>query len=258
MPGDLGEVRPVELPDRAHHRVARPASPPRRRAPATTTDQVASPSSHVRERTSVREADVVEEPVVAARSRGSSRGGLPGSSSAAASRDAARTSSCSCGWGCRPGTPDRCSRTRCRRRRRSSRPPVNSMPACWSRCAVSSPDIPAPITTTRKSRSGSTSSFAPLRAPPVVAAERELLVEQRDVVVHVGAADRVLHDAQQVVAATAGARHGNRRRGSGSSALERERSRAAACCAALMPPCGEGEQVRVGSRDRRAGATGRR
>ena len=59
------------------------------------------------------------------RSRGSTRAARAGRSSGAASRGAARTSSCSCGSGCRPDTPDTCSRTTCRRRRRSSRPPCS-------------------------------------------------------------------------------------------------------------------------------------
>ena len=121
------------------------------------------------------------------------------------------------------------------------------MPACCSRYAVEQSRHPGADHDDPEVAVGIDIVLPPLRAPPVVAAERELLLEQRDVVVHVGAADRVLHDAQQLVVATAGARDGNRRRGTRTSTLERERRAPSACCAALMPPCGRASRLRVGA-----------
>ena len=89
--------------------------------------------------------------------------------------------------------------------------------------------------------------LAPLRAAPVVAAERELLLEQRQVVAHVGAADDVLHDAQRGRRATGG--------GGDSHAVVAEadrarRARARArwpAASARHPALREREQVRVGA-----------
>ena len=55
------------------------------------------------------------------RQAGSSPAARAGWRSTAASRRSGRTSSCRGGWGRPPGSPGRCSRTRCRRPRRSSR-----------------------------------------------------------------------------------------------------------------------------------------
>ena len=115
------------------------------------------------------------------RSGGSSRAARPGSRSAAASRGAARTSSCSCGSGCRPGSRDSVFS--------SHVPPTSSFfstitkatPACCSRCAASRPDMPAPMISDAEVDVGRDVGLAPVGRAPVLAAERELLLEQRQV-----------------------------------------------------------------------------
>ena len=59
--------------------------------------------------------------------------------------------------------------------------------------------MPAPMMTTSKSDVGRDLVLAPGRRPPVLAADRELLFEEREVRSHVGAAaDRELHDLQEL------------------------------------------------------------
>ena len=67
--------------------------------------------------------------------------------------------------------------------------------------------------------------LAPLRCAPVVAAERELLLEQRQVVGQLGAADDVRGDPQQVVARGRGRDRDARRRGTARARRARGRVR---------------------------------
>jgi hypothetical protein len=87
--------------------------------------------------------------------------------------------------------------------------------------------------------------LAPLRAAAVVTPQRELLLQQRHVVVHVGAAHDVLHDLHEVVAR-------RRRREQTVMVPEAdERVEREVPCGGLLlgrhPALGEGEQVRIGT-----------
>ena len=254
-PGDLGEVRPVELADRAHHRVGdqRLLLAVRTPAPRRTTSPTSS--SQVAERTSVLEADVVEQPevarevaevavedflvrvvqrpVVTLRERvavvvvgvvdPAPRIGVlvPGAAHVGVLLDHLELDA-------------------------RLLQPVRGEQSRHPRADHDDPEVAVGIDIV----------LPPLRAPPVVAAERELLVEQRHVVVHVGAADRVLHDAQQVVAR-------RRRRGTAAAvavAGRAPRARVPARRPAARRSCRPAGGRAGWDRDagRRAAATGRR
>ena len=163
-PAMSGRVGPVELADRADHRVdldaldgRRPFGPSTR--PARGRRPTTSPTRpRCRSGCASAQAELVG---AAAEVRRQHR---PGSSSGTASRGAARTSSCSCGSGCRPGSPDRCSRTRCRRRRRSSRRRRTARRPAAAGARRAGPDMPAPMTATGNSTSGASVVLAPARA----------------------------------------------------------------------------------------------
>ncbi len=104
--GDVGERRPVELADRAD----RPRSPSIVSSPPSAVAHAHGPRARRRRTTSPTTTSVPKRMWSRSaerrrRSRGSSRAARPASRSGTASRGAARTSSCSCGSGCRRGSP---------------------------------------------------------------------------------------------------------------------------------------------------------
>ena len=119
---DVGQARPVELADGADHRIGLDRLASCRPCPASFARQSDARLVAGRLSTSGLEADVLAQVVLVGARRWkyfSSTGWVrevlrPGvvRLEGVASR---------CGWGCRPGSPDRCSPARCRPRRRSSR-----------------------------------------------------------------------------------------------------------------------------------------
>ena len=175
--GDVGQVRAVELADRADHGVNR-----RRLGRPVGRSRADLPGRGVLVERGVDdlglEADVRAQRRARRRTGGSSRAASAWSRSAAATR-AGRTSSCRGGWRRRPGSPGRCSRTRCRRRRRSSRGSRTARRPARGGARRAMPDIPAPTIATVNGVSGAMSSLCHAGRPEVLAADRELLAQHR-------------------------------------------------------------------------------
>ena len=180
-PGMSGQLRPVELADGAD-RPRWPSSVSSRAVGGAHDDGPAQVVVGPRRRHDLgAEADVLAQAERVGACRGSTRAARPGSRSGTASRGAARTSSCSCGSGCRPGSPDSWFSYQVPPTSSFFSKIANGTPACCSRCAASRPDMPAPMISTVKSTSGATSSLCHVGRPAVLAAVGELLLEQRQV-----------------------------------------------------------------------------
>ena len=179
MSGSCGRLSwPTALIDRVRRR----ASPRRRRRSRTCTVQravVVRPRRPTRPRC---RSGCARAGRTRRRSAGSSRAARPGSRSGTASRGAARTSSCSCGSGCRRGSRDSVFSNHV--------PPTSSS---FSTIDERHAGLLQPVRgeqarhagaddrRTWKSASGAIVGLVPRRRAAVLAAVRELLLEQRQV-----------------------------------------------------------------------------
>ena len=177
---------------------------------------------------------------------GSSRAAPPGWRSAGASRPAGRRSSSRRGSTRRPGSPGTSSRARCRRRRRFFSSTTTSTPAWCSRWAATSPDMPAPMTATRKGRSGATSSLRQAGGAEVLP-ERQLVAQQLEVVV----AGRTAGDEGEQRRELVERERTHRAAGAGSRSrwsAARASARPSSSCAADSPKVGSISTERSGRR----------